>query len=97
MQNPYESAAESFCANFLAIWQLSGGKDFNGLACNLRFDDINRTNPTKEEQEYIDSIMDFLDVKWLGFDWEDRLYFSSDYFEKHDFMSLPDILPVTFD
>ncbi len=62
--------AKSICLNF----GLAG--DFNGL-CNLRFDD---TNPVKEEQEYIDSIME--DVKWLGFDWEDRLYFSSDYFEK---------------
>jgi len=62
--------AKSICLNF----GLAG--DFNGL-CNLRFDD---TNPVKEEQEYIDSIME--DIKWLGFDWEDRLYFSSDYFEK---------------
>ncbi len=62
--------AKSICLNF----GLAG--DFNGL-CNLRFDD---TNPVKEEQEYIDSIIE--DVKWLGFDWEDRLYFSSDYFEK---------------
>lgn len=44
---------------------------------NLRFDD---TNPTKEEQEYVDSILD--DVHWLGADWEDRLYFASDYFEQ---------------
>ena len=44
---------------------------------NLRFDD---TNPTKEEQEYVDSIMD--DVKWLGADWEDRLFFASDYFDQ---------------
>ncbi len=62
--------AKSICLNF------GLAEDFNGL-CNLRFDD---TNPTREEQEYIDSIME--DVKWLGFDWEDRLYFSSDYFEK---------------
>jgi glutaminyl-tRNA synthetase len=62
--------AKSICLNF------GLAEDFNGL-CNLRFDD---TNPTKEEQEYIDSIME--DVRWLGFDWEDRLYFSSDYFEK---------------
>ncbi len=48
---------------------------FNGL-CNLRFDD---TNPTKEETEYVDSIMN--DVRWLGFDWENRLFFASDYFE----------------
>jgi glutaminyl-tRNA synthetase len=44
---------------------------------NLRFDD---TNPAKEEQEYVDSIMD--DVRWLGAEWEDRLYFASDYFEQ---------------
>ena len=44
---------------------------------NLRFDD---TNPTREEQEYVDSILD--DVKWLGADWEDRLFFASDYFEQ---------------
>ena len=50
--------------------------DFNGL-CNLRFDD---TNPIKEEQEYIDSII--RDIRWLGFDWEDRLYYASDYFEQ---------------
>ena len=62
--------AKSICLNF------GLAKDFNGQ-CNLRFDD---TNPVKEEQEYIDSIM--ADVRWLGFDWQDRLYFSSDYFEK---------------
>ena len=62
--------AKSICLNF------GLADDFNG-ACNLRFDD---TNPTKEEQEYIDSIME--DVRWLGFDWGDRLYFASDYFEK---------------
>ena len=45
--------------------------------CNLRFDD---TNPTKEEQEYIDSIKE--DVHWLGFDWQDREYYASDYFEQ---------------
>ena len=44
---------------------------------NLRFDD---TNPTREEQEYVDSIQ--RDVRWLGFDWEDRLYYASDYFEQ---------------
>ncbi len=49
--------------------------EFNGL-CNLRFDD---TNPIKEEQEYIDSII--RDIRWLEFDWEDRLYYASDYFE----------------
>ena len=66
--------AKSICLNF------GLAEEFNG-ACNLRFDD---TNPTKEEQEYIDSIME--DVRWLGFDWEGRLYFASDYFEKfYDF------------
>lgn len=51
-------------------------KKYNGKF-NLRFDD---TNPIKEEQEYVDSIME--DVKWLGADWEDRLFFASDYFEQ---------------
>jgi len=50
-------------------------KDFNGKF-NLRFDD---TNPVKEEQEFVDSIIE--DIRWLGADWEDRLFFSSDYFE----------------
>jgi glutaminyl-tRNA synthetase len=62
--------AKSICLNF------GLAKDFNGL-CNLRFDD---TNPIKEEQEFIDSIME--DVRWLGFDWEDRLYYASGYFDK---------------
>ncbi len=51
-------------------------KDYNGLF-NLRFDD---TNPTKEEQEFVDSIID--DIKWLGVDWEDRLFFTADYFDR---------------
>ena len=63
--------AKSICLNF-GLAQLYGGK------CNLRFDD---TNPTKEDTEYIESIKE--DVKWLGFDWEDRLYFASSYFEKY--------------
>ncbi len=62
--------AKSICLNF------SIAADFNGL-CNLRFDD---TNPIKEEQEYIDSIIE--DVRWLEFDWENRLYYASDYFEQ---------------
>ncbi|MFC1945644.1 glutamine--tRNA ligase/YqeY domain fusion protein [Chloroflexota bacterium] len=62
--------AKSICINF------GIARDFNGL-CNLRFDD---TNPVKEEQEYIDSII--RDIRWLGFDWEDRLYYASDYFER---------------
>jgi glutaminyl-tRNA synthetase len=48
-----------------------------GGKCNLRFDD---TNPSREEQEYVDNIMD--DIRWLGFDWEDRLFFASDYFDQ---------------
>ncbi len=62
--------AKSICINF----GIAG--EFKGL-CNLRFDD---TNPVKEEQEYIDSII--RDIRWLGFDWEDRLYYASDYFEQ---------------
>ncbi|MHC4177460.1 MAG: glutamine--tRNA ligase/YqeY domain fusion protein [Planctomycetota bacterium] len=62
--------AKSICLNF-GIARQFGGK------CNLRFDD---TNPTKEEQEYIDSIKE--DVAWLGWDWEDREYYASDYFEQ---------------
>jgi len=50
--------------------------DYGGL-CNLRFDD---TNPTKEEEEYVESIIE--DVRWLGFDWDDRLFYASDYFEQ---------------
>jgi glutaminyl-tRNA synthetase len=50
--------------------------EYGGL-CNLRFDD---TNPTKEDVEYVESIKE--DVRWLGFDWGDRLYYASDYFEK---------------
>lgn len=62
--------AKSICLNF------GTAAKYNGL-CNLRFDD---TNPEKEEIEYIESIKE--DIKWLGFDWEDRLYFASDYFDK---------------
>ncbi len=60
--------AKSICLNF-GLAQDYGGK------CNLRFDD---TNPIKEEQEYIDSII--TDVRWLGFDWQERLFYASDYF-----------------
>lgn len=63
--------AKSICLNF-GLANLYGGK------CNLRFDD---TNPTKEDVEYVDSIRE--DVKWLGFDWEDRLYYASSYFQKY--------------
>jgi glutaminyl-tRNA synthetase len=62
--------AKSICLNF-GIAQEFGGQ------CNLRFDD---TNPTKEEQEYIDAIK--RDVRWLGFDWGEHLYHASDYFEQ---------------
>lgn len=62
--------AKSICLNF-GLAQQFGGK------CNLRFDD---TNPTKEETEYVESIM--ADVRWLGFDWEDRLYYASGIFEQ---------------
>jgi glutaminyl-tRNA synthetase len=62
--------AKSICLNF-GLAAKYGGK------CNLRFDD---TNPVKEEQEYVDSIQ--ADVRWLGWDWEDRLLFGSDYFEQ---------------
>ena len=51
-------------------------EQFGGV-CSLRFDD---TNPAKEEEEYVDAIME--DIKWLGYDWEDRLFFASDYFDQ---------------
>ncbi len=62
--------AKSICLNF------GTAQEYGGL-CNLRFDD---TNPSREEDEFIQSIQ--ADVKWLGFDWQDRLYFASDYFEE---------------
>ncbi|HBY56598.1 MAG TPA: glutamine--tRNA ligase [Candidatus Atribacteria bacterium] len=62
--------AKSICLNF-------GLAAKNGGLCNLRFDD---TNPSKEDMEYIDSIIN--DVRWLGFNWGDRLFYASDYFEK---------------
>ena len=62
--------AKSICLNF------GTAEQYGGL-CNLRFDD---TNPAKEEQEYIDAISE--DVRWLGYDWDDRLYFASDYFDQ---------------
>ena len=66
--------AKSICLNFGIASEFGG-------TCNLRFDD---TNPEKEEQEYVDSITD--NVKWLGWDWQDRLYFASDYFQQmYDF------------
>ena len=62
--------AKSICLNF------GIAEEFGGL-CNLRFDD---TNPEKEDTEYVDSIKE--DIRWLGFDWGDRLFFASDYFEQ---------------
>lgn len=62
--------AKSICLNF------GIAKEYKGL-CNLRFDD---TNPSKEEIEYVDSIQE--DVKWLGFDWDERMFYASDYFEQ---------------
>lgn len=62
--------AKSICLNF------GIAADYNGL-CNLRFDD---TNPSKEDVEYVESIKE--DVRWLGFDWQDRLYYASDYYEQ---------------
>jgi len=62
--------AKSICLNFTMASENPGG------VCHLRFDD---TNPAKEEQEFVDSII--RDVKWLGFDWGDNLFYSSDYFE----------------
>ena len=61
--------AKSICLNF------GVAEEFGGT-CNLRFDD---TNPTKEDTEYVESIME--DVKWLGYDWGERLYYASDYFQ----------------
>ena len=66
--------AKSICLNF------GLAKKNNGI-CNLRFDD---TNPVKEDVEYVDSIQE--DIKWLGFSWDDRMFFASDYFGKlYDF------------
>ncbi|MBW1961280.1 MAG: glutamine--tRNA ligase/YqeY domain fusion protein [Deltaproteobacteria bacterium] len=62
--------AKSICLNF------GIAQEYNGI-CNLRFDD---TNPIKETTEYVESIKE--DVRWIGYDWGDRLYFASDYFEQ---------------
>lgn len=62
--------AKAICLNF-GIAELYGGK------CDLRFDD---TNPAKEDTEFVNSIKE--DIRWLGFDWEDRLYYASSYFDK---------------
>lgn len=63
--------AKSICLNF------GIAKEFGSGQCHLRFDD---TNPCKEEQEFVDSIQE--DIKWLGFDWGDHLYFASDYYDQ---------------
>ena len=62
--------AKAICMDFGAAQKYNG-------KCNLRFDD---TNPVKEDTEYVDAIME--DIHWLGFDWEDRLFYASDYFPK---------------
>ena len=62
--------AKSICLNF-------GIASEHGGLCNLRFDD---TNPIKEEEEYVKSIQE--DIRWLGFDWEDRIYYASDYYDQ---------------
>ena len=62
--------AKSICLNF------GIAQEFGGIT-NLRFDD---TNPTKEDIEYVEAIQD--DVRWLGFDWQDRMFYASDYFER---------------
>lgn len=62
--------AKAVCINF------GTAEKFNGI-CNLRMDD---TNPTKEDVEYVDAIKE--DIKWLGFDWDDRFYYASEYFEQ---------------
>ena len=63
--------AKSICLNF------GVGEQYRGARCHMRFDD---TNPTREDVEYVESILE--DVKWLGFDWDEHLYYASDYFEQ---------------
>ena len=63
--------AKSICLNF------GVGEQYSGARCHMRFDD---TNPTREDIEYVESILE--DVKWLGFDWGEHLYYASDYFEE---------------
>jgi glutaminyl-tRNA synthetase len=66
--------AKSICLNFGVAGEYGG-------TCNLRMDD---TNPEKEDMEYVDSII--MDIRWLGFDWDDRLFYASDYYQKlHDY------------
>jgi glutaminyl-tRNA synthetase len=67
---PHIGHAKSICLNFWVAEEFGG-------RCNLRMDD---TNPTKEEQEYVDAFVE--DVRWLGFDWADRFYFASDYYDR---------------
>ena len=55
-----------------------------GGKCNLRFDD---TNPAKEDTEFVDAIQE--DIHWLGFDWDDRMFYGSDYFEKTYELAMP--------
>jgi len=62
--------SKSICLNF------GLARDYNGV-CHLRFDD---TNPTAEDVEYVDSIME--DIRWLGFDWKDKLFYASDYYDR---------------
>ena len=62
--------AKALCIDF-------GTAEHFGGICNLRMDD---TNPTKEDVEYVDAIKE--DIKWLGFEWEDRFYFASEYFDQ---------------
>lgn len=67
--------AKSICLNF------GVARDYPGGLCNLRFDD---TNPQKENQDFVNAIQE--DVRWLGFDWDDRLFYASDYFQQlYDF------------
>ena len=74
---PPEPNAYLHIGHAKAVWISYGiAQEFGGLF-NLRFDD---TNPTREEQEFVEAIID--DVRWLGVDWEDRLFFGSDYFEQ---------------
>ena len=63
--------AKAICLDFGIALEHEGGM------CNLRFDD---TNPIKEDTEYVDAIIE--DVRWLGFDWNDRLFYASDYFDR---------------
>ncbi|HPX56130.1 MAG TPA: glutamate--tRNA ligase family protein, partial [Syntrophales bacterium] len=67
---PHIGHAKSVCLNFGIAKQYGG-------TCNLRMDD---TDPSGEDMEYVNSIIE--DIKWLGFDWDDRLYYASDYYEK---------------